>query len=140
MKLADINVAVGILSGMKLFRISDKKTRTALVNNYGELRPHFKKVNEDASEIRTKFQQDWNEELDAVQAFRDKGVRVVGHDEYLEAEAGANKAISDLFLADVEVDIIPVAKNDFLANCAGVADDLTMEQLFFLEDCGIIVP
>ena len=140
MKLADLNVAIGILAGMKLFRIADKKTRTALVNDYGELRPYFKKVRDDAEEIRTKFQADWDEELDAVQAFRSKGKPVVGHDAYLEAETDANKAISDLYLAEVKVNISPVKKDDFLAHCAGVADDLTMEQLFFLEDCGIIVP
>ena len=139
MKLADINVAVGILAGMRLFRIADKKTRTTLVNDYGELRPIFKKASEDAEEIRNKFRQDWDEELDAVQAFRAKGRPVVGHDAYLEAEEGANKAIADLYLAEVEVDIVPVKKDDFFAHCAGVADDLTMEQFFFLEDCGIIV-
>ena len=136
MKTQDICNAVGILSGMKLYRIPDKNTRRTLLDDYRNLRPLFKKATEEATEIRTKFQQDWDDELDAVQAFRDKRRPVVGHDAYLEAEADANKTIADIYAVDAEVDIKAVPMDDFLANCGG--EDLTLEQVAFLEEVGII--
>ena len=132
MKLAEVNAIVGILAGMKINRIADKKTKTALLNDYLLLRPLFKKANEDVGEIRIKFQDDWNDELDAVQAFRDKRKPVVGHDAYLEAEEDANKAISDVLSAEVEVDIKSVPMDDFMASCGG--EELTFEQIAFLQE------
>lgn len=136
MKLAEVNTIVGILAGMKINRIADKRIKSALLHDYLNLRPLFKKANEDVGEIRTKFQEDWNDELDAVQAFRDKRKPVVGHDAYLEAEKDANKAISDLFSAEVEVDIKSVPMDDFMASCGG--EELTFEQIAFLQESGII--
>lgn len=136
MRLGDINVIVGILAGMKINRITDKKAKTALLNDYLHLRPHFKKANEDTEEIRKKFQEDWADELDAVQAFRDKRKPVVGHDAYLEAEKDANKAISDLYSAEVDVDISSVSIDEFMTSCGG--EELTFEQIAFLQETGII--
>lgn len=136
MRLADINVAVGILSGIKINRLADKRVKTALLNDYLALRPSFKRAKEDVEEMRDKFQQDWSDELDAVQALRDKRRPVVGHDEYLFAERDANKAIDDLLSADVEVDIKSVPMDDFINTCGG--EDLTLEQVAFLQQVGII--
>ena len=136
MKLSDVNVIVGILAGMKINRITDKKIKTALLNDYLHLRPLFKKANDDAEEIRKKFQDDWEDELDAVQAFRDKRKPVVGHDAYLDAEKDANKAISDLFSDKVDVDINSVPMDEFMTACGG--EELTFEQIAFLQDTGII--
>lgn len=136
MKLSEVNVIVGILAGMKITRIADKKTKTALLGDYLRLRPLFKRANEDAEEIRRKFREDWDDELDAVQAFRDKRKPVVGHDAYLEAERDANKAISDIFSREVEVDIKPVPMDDFMASCGG--EELTLEQVAFLQEAGIV--
>ena len=136
MKLSDVNVIVGILAGMKINRITDKKIKTALLNDYLHLRPLFKKANDDAEEIRKKFQDDWEDELDAVQAFRDKRKPVVGHDAYLDAEKDANKAISDLFSAKVDVDINSVPMDEFMTACGG--EELTFEQIAFLQEAGII--
>lgn len=136
MKLSDVNVIVGILAGMKINRITDKKIKTALLNDYLHLRPLFKKANDDAEEIRKKFQDDWEDELDAVQAFRDKRKPVVGHDAYLDAEKDANKAISDLFSAKVDVDINSVPMDEFMTACGG--EELTFEQIAFLQETGII--
>ena len=136
MKLSDVNVIVGILAGMKINRITDKKIKTALLNDYLHLRPLFKKANDDAEEIRKKFQDDWEDELDAVQAFRDKRKPVVGHDAYLDAEKDANKAISDLFSAKVDVDINSVPMDEFMTACG--TEDLTIEQLAFLQESGIV--
>ena len=136
MRLSEVNVIVGILAGMKINRIADKKTKTALLNDYIRLRPLFKKANDDAEEIRKKFQDDWEDELDAVQAFRDKRKPVVGHKAYLEAEMDANRAISHLFPAAVDVDINSVPMDEFMTACGG--EELTFEQIAFLQDTGII--
>ena len=136
MKLSDINVAVGILSGIKINRLSDKRVKTALLNDYLALRPSFKRAKEDVEEMRAKFQQDWSDELDAVQALRDKRRPVVGHDAYLVAERDANKAIDDILSAEVDVDIKSVPMDDFINICGG--EDLTLEQVAFLQQVGVV--
>ena len=136
MTIATINVLVGILAGMKLNKISDKKVKTALVNDYLHLRRFAKEADADRKELVDKFQSDWADELDEVEAFRRENKPVVGYDSYLEAERDANKAISDLFTKDVEVDIQPVPMNDFMAHCG--ADELTLEQLAFLQENGVV--
>lgn len=136
MTIATINVLVGILAGMKLNKISDKKVKTALVNDYLHLRRFAKEADADRKELVDKFQSDWLDELDEVEAFRRDNKPVVGHDSYLEAEKDANKAISDLFTREVEVDIQPVPMNDFMAHCG--AEELTLEQLAFLQENGVV--
>ena len=136
MTIATINVLVGILAGMKLNKISDKKVKTALVNDYLHLRRFAKEADADRKELVDKFQSDWTDELDEVEAFRRENKPVVGHDSYLEAEKDANKAISDLFTKEVEVDIQPVPMNDFMAHCG--AEELTLEQLAFLQENGVV--
>ena len=136
MRLSDINVAVGILSGIKINRLADKRVKAVLLNDYLALRPSFKRAKEDVEEMRAKFQQDWSDELDAVQALRDKGRPVVGHDAYLVAERDANKAIDDILSAEVDVDIKSVPMDDFINICGG--EDLTLEQVAFLQQVGVV--
>ena len=136
MKIATINVLVSILGGMKLNKISDKKVKTALVNDYLHLRRFVKDTEADRQALVDKFQSDWADELDEVEAFRREGKPVVGHDCYLEAEKDANKAISDLFLQEVEVEVKSIPMSDFTAFCG--AEELTLEQLAFLQESGIV--
>lgn len=136
MRLSDVNVIVGILAGMKINRIADKRTKSVLMNDYLRLRPLFKKANEDVDEIRRKFQEDWNDELDAVQAFRNKRKPVVGHEEYLEAEEDANNAIAHVLAEDVDVEVKSVPMDEFMTACGG--EELTFEQVAFLQEAGII--
>lgn len=134
MKLAAINIAAGILSGIKLNRITDKDAKAALLRDYLALRKVCKEAEAEKDEIIRKFQDDWADELKAVQAFRDKGEKVAGHDDYLDAEKDANKAIQDIFSAIVDIDLSP-AKIDAIID---FSEDITLEQIAFLEDCGII--
>lgn len=134
MKLASINIAAGILSGVKINRISDKDAKAALLRDYLELRKVCKEAEVEKDEIIRKFQEDWADELGDVQAFRDRKEAVVGHDDYLEAERDATKAIQGIFSEDVDIDLIPArmeAITDF-------SEDITLEQIAFLQDCGII--
>jgi hypothetical protein len=127
---------VGILAGMKINKITDKKVKTALVNDYLCLRKFAKEADTDRKELVDKFQSDWADELDEVEAFRRNGQPVIGHDSYLEAEKDANRAISDLFTREVEVDIKSIPLDDFMAYCG--AEDLTIEQLAFLQESGLV--
>ena len=136
MNIATINMIVGILSGMKLNRITDKDVKATLVGDYLHLRKFVKEAEADRQALVEKFQQDWADELDDVESFRKDGRPVVGHDAYLEAERDANGAISAIFSREVEVDIKPVPMDGFLASCDG--EELTIEQLAFLEESGII--
>ena len=136
MKLATINMLVSILGGIKLNKILDKKVKTALVNDYLHLRKFVKEGEAERQDLVDKFQADWADELDDVETLRRAGKKVVGHDAYLDAEKDANKAISDIFSSEVEVDIKPVAIDDFMASCAG--EELTLEQLAFLQESGLV--
>lgn len=136
MKIATINVLVGILAGMKLNKIADKKVKTALVNDYLYLRRFVKEAEADRQALVDKFQEDWADELDEVEAFRKENKPVVGHDCYLEAEKDANKAISDVYAKEVEVEVKPIPMNDFTAFCA--SEEMTLEQLAFLQENGLV--
>lgn len=136
MRIADINVLVGILAGMKLNKIADKSVKTALVNDYLHLRKFVKETEADRKELVEKFQSDWADELDQVEAFRKEGKPVEGHETYLEAEKDANEAISALFSREVEADIKSIPMDSFLASYDG--EELTLEQLAFLQESGLV--
>lgn len=136
MKIAEINIAVSILAGIKINRIADKRVKACLVNDYLHLRKFVKEAEAERQDLVDKFQQDWADELAEVEAFRRDGKPVVGHDAYLEAEKDANKAISDIFSREVEVDIKPVPMDDFTTALGD--EELTLEQLAFLQEVWII--
>lgn len=136
MKTQTINTIAGILSGIKINKITDKEVKEALINDYLHLRRFVKDADEERKELVEKFQADWMEELAAVEAFRRENKPVEGHDEYLEAERDANKAIAAIFDRDVEVSLKAVPLDEFIAACGG--EELTLEQIAFLEDGGII--
>lgn len=136
MKLSTINALAGMLSSMKINKITDKAVKTALVNDYLHLRKFVKDADEERRELVEKFQKDWAEELPLVEAFRRENKPVEGHQEYLEAEADANKAIAEIFDNDVEVSLKAVPLDDFVAACR--MEELTLEQVAFLQDCGLI--
>lgn len=134
MKLVDINTTAGILSGMKLNKIEDKRAKAALLKNYLALRKLAKEAMDDKNEIISKFKEDWKDELADVQAYRDKNEPVVGHDAYLEAERDANEAIQDILLREVDVELTKVDMTVF----TGFSDDITFEQIAFLLEVGLI--
>jgi len=136
MTIANVDMLVSILAGMKLNKITDKRVKSTLVNDYLLLRRHAKETEADRKVLVDKFQSDWADELDAVEAFRRADKPVVGHDAYLKAEKDANEAVSALFSREVEVDIKPVPMDDFMAHCG--AEELTFEQLAFLQESGVV--
>lgn len=136
MKLSTINALAGMLSSMKINKITDKAVKTALVNDYLHLRKFVKEADDERRELVEKFQKDWAEELPLVEAFRRENKPVEGHQEYLEAELDANNAIAGIFDRDVEVNIKPVSMDDFVSACGN--QELTLEQTAFLQDCGLI--
>lgn len=136
MKLSTINALCGIIVDMIDFKkLPDAKARITLYNNYYHLRRFVKQAESDRQEIVNKFQQDWKDELAAVNAFREEKKPVVGHDAYLEAEQDANKAIADIFDAEVDVAIKPVKLEAFMSSYKG--EELNFEQIAVLQENGI---
>ena len=136
MKLSTINAIAGILSGMKINRITDKEVKTALVNDYLHLRRIVKDADEERRELVEKFQADWREELAEIESYRSQGKAVEGHEAYLEAERDANRAIADIFNTDVETRLKGVKMEDFVGAIGN--EELTFEQIAFLQDNGLI--
>jgi hypothetical protein len=134
MKISTASTAASILSGIRLNRITDKDAKAALLKDYLALRRVAKEADADKDEIIRKFQEDWADELRAVQSFREKNRPVIGHLDYLEAEKDANKAISAIFSADAEIDLSPVE----ISAVADFSEDITLEQIAFLQECGIV--
>ena len=123
-----------ILAGMKINKVVLKGPKQALMMDYLALRKEVKKAEADREEIVRKFQDDWAEELPKVESFRRQGKPVVGHLDYLEAEKDANKAISDIFSQEVDIDLtaVPIDALD------AVSEDITLEQIALLQENGII--
>lgn len=134
LKLYIIDQIAGILAGVKINRIEDKAAKSNLMKDYLALRKVLKEAQEDKDEIVRKFQEDWKDERAAVEKYRRENKPVVGHLDYLDAERDANKAIQDLFGKEVELTLTPVSFDAF----SGVSEDLTLEQLAFLQENGII--
>jgi nucleoside-specific outer membrane channel protein Tsx len=135
LKLYIIDQIAGILAGVKINRMEDKAAKSALMQDYLALRKVLKSAQEDKGEIIRKLQEDWGEELAAVEKYRREKKPVVGHLDYLEAERDANKAIQDLFSREVDITITPVSFEAF----EGVSDALTLEQAALLQEVGIIL-
>ena len=113
MKLARniIDNLVEILGGIKINRIEDKEAKSALLKNFLALRKVAKEAEADRNEIVRKFQEDWADEIPAIEKFRKAGEPVIGHLDYLEAERDANKAIVEIFANEVEVEIEPIRES-----------------------------
>ena len=136
MKLSVVNALALILAGIKINRITDKEVKTALVNDYLHLRRFAKKAEEDRDEIVRKFREDWKDELPVIEAYRREGKPIAGQEDYLEAEKDANKAIADLFSAEVDTEVKSVPMDVFLGACGG--EELNLEQIALLQENGII--
>lgn len=134
MKVAVAISLVEILAGIKINHIEDKDAKAALLKDYLALRKVAKAAEADRDEIVRKFQDDWLEELPAVEKFRRDGKPVVGHLDYLEAERDANKAIVDTFAQEVDIAIVPVKMDAISA----FSEDITLEAVAALADNGII--
>ena len=134
MKKSDAMTVAEILAGIKINRIEDKEAKAVLLKEYLAIRKEAKEAFREKEEIIGKFQEDWADELKAVRSFREKGRPVIGHLDFLDAERDANKAISDTLGAEVELDIVPVS----LEAVAAVSDDITLEQIAYLVEQGIL--
>lgn len=137
MKVQDINIVAGILAKVNFGKdISDQKIRLTLYNDFYHIRRFVKQAGEDRQEIIDKFQADWRDAIAAVQAFRQENKPVVGHDDFLEAEKDANKAISALFSAEVDATLKPVKIDAFMAAYKG--NELTFEDIAALQESGVL--
>lgn len=123
-----------ILGGIKINRIEDKEAKAALLKDYLAIRKEARQAEADRDEIIRKFQDDWKDEIPAIGKFRAEGKPVLGHLDYLEAEKDANKAISAVFSQEVDIDLAPVEMDALEA----VSEDITLEQIAFLQENGII--
>lgn len=141
LKLYIIDQIAGILGGVKINRMEDKEAKSALMQDYLALRKVLKPAQEDKGEIVRKFQEDWKDELAAVAEYRRKEKPVVGHLDYLAAERDANKAISDIFDREVELELEKVPEAP-LFKPALWGENTTLEQIFgsidVLKENGII--
>lgn len=135
-KLSAANSIAGILSGIRISRITDKSVKIKLLNAFLSSMKVVKEADAERIQIIEKFQKDWLDELKAVENLRIKNAPVVGHDEYLEAEKDTNGIISSIFDRDVDLPVEPITLEEFMDSCGN--EDITFEQIAFLKECGVI--
>ena len=135
-KIFAIKTVSGILSCLKLNRISDKEVKNNLLTDYLALRKVIKSTEEDKREFVEKFQEDWKDELLAVRKLRLEKQPVEGYDEYLKAEAEGNLILQKMDETEVEVSINPVKIDKFVASVS--EEEINFEQIAVLLDNGIL--
>lgn len=136
MKYFEIKAIVDILAGIKLCKISDSDVKGGILMNYLALRKIVKDVEADKQELVMKFQEDWQEERNAVIELRKKKQPVEGHDDYLKAVDETNLILQKMDETEMEVSIKPVKMDKFVASVPG--EEINLEQIAILVDCGIL--
>lgn len=136
MKYFEIKALVDILAGIKLCKIPDSDVKGGILMNYLTLRKIVKDVEADKQELVMKFQEDWEEERNAVIELRKKKQPVEGHDDYLKAVDETNLILQKMDETDMEVSIKPVKMDKFVASIPG--EEINLEQIAILVDCGIL--
>lgn len=134
MKVDNVVTIARLLAGIKINKLTDKEEKKKLLSNYLKANRIVKAVDADKQKLVEKFQQDWKDELSEVNALRDAGKEVVGHDEYLEAEKDALAGMEGLYAVDSalygEKDIeFEKVKADLLYDADLWADDILLAQI-----------
>lgn len=136
------NIAIhecsSILNEIKITRLQDKELKLKLVHNYLELRKTSNALMEDIQAIKTKFQEDWKNELLEVVALRRNSEQVdeKKYGDYLAAESDANDALMAINEGEADVDLEPIDTDVFVA--AMGEDDITLSSIGYLADNGIL--
>lgn len=136
MKYFEIKNIVDILAGIKLCKISDSDINSGILMSYLALRKIVKDVEADKQELVMKFQNDWEEERDAVFALRREKKPIEGHDDYLKAVGETNLILQKMDETEMEVSIKPVKMDKFVASIPG--EEINLEQIATLVDGGIL--
>ena len=136
MKYFEIKALVDILAGIKLCKIPDSDVKGGILMNYLALRKIVKDVEADKQELVMKFQEDWQEERNAVIELRKKKQPVEGHDDYLKAVDETNLILQKMDETEMEVSIKPVNMDKFVASVPG--EEINLEQIAILVDCGVL--
>lgn len=134
MKIKTVDVLAGILNLVNFYRWENKELKVALTNNYLGLRKIVKQAQEDQGELIKKFQEDWKDEIAAVQEFRSKDKPVEGHEAYLKAETDGIEAISQIYETEADFAFITVDMDAFVSELNG---EITPEQVAILADNGL---
>ena len=123
MKLSIANSLVVILGGVKFMTAENEALRSALLDNYLELRSFVRPYEDNRKDMVDKFNADW--------AGKDHNGA-----EYQKAFSMLNKANSTLLDKEVDAHITPVALGDFMGISG--AKDITLEQVAFLIEWGVL--
>lgn len=137
------NIAIhecsAILNEIKITRLQDRELKLKLVHNYLELRKASNALMEDIQAIKSKFQEDWANELREVIVLRknSEAIDEKKYADYLAAEKDANDALSAINEGETEVDLQPMETDAFVS--AMGEDDITLSSIGYLSDMGVLI-
>ena len=125
MRTDTIATLAGILSGIKINKISDKEVKAGLLKDYLALRKVSKVAEEERNEIVSKFHEDWGGETPTKEAEKDAedAIRVIyGRDMDLALEKVKSEPLydPDIWADDITLGQIPGTIDFLVAN--GVAE------------------
>lgn len=123
-----------ILNGIRYNRIEDKAVKSVLLKEHLALHKVAIEAMAVKDEITRKFQEDWMEEIAAIEKARAENKPICKSAKLAEAEADANNTLDEIFSEEVDIDITAVDKDAVLDN----AGDITFGQIAYLVDNGII--
>ena len=134
-----IHECSAILNEIKITRLQDRELKLKLVHNYLELRKASNALMEDIQAIKSKFQEDWANELREVIVLRknSEAIDEKKYADYLAAEKDANDALSAINEGNTEVDLQPMETDAFVS--AMGEDDITLSSIGYLSDMGVLI-
>ena len=136
LKVVIIDSIVNVLATIKLSKITDKEVKEKLIKDYLLMRQVVKRAQEDRQEIIDKFRSDWGDTINEVEKLRKEKKPVDEYKDFLTAEEDTVSLITKLFNVEEELSLSPVKLDDFIS--AVGEENITLETIAFLEDCGIL--
>lgn len=136
------------LSGIKLNKITNKEVRSAVISNHLQMYNISKSYDDDVQELRKRFFEDKDDEINKVNALREKfkneSDSVIkssiiaeiesDHKELLELEQAFYKEVNELHNSEIELNLKKIKQLDFIDACTETNTDITGSDLILLED------
>lgn len=148
MKRGQIIEAFRLISGIKMNVVSDKETRKAIISNHlqmyklaeshdNEVKEVYKKLFEGKEEEMSKVNE-LRQEFNSSDATQERKIAIIkelttDYKNILELEGEFNVTIENLINEDVDVDLVPFNKEEFVDACANSNLEFTMNDIVRLE-------
>lgn len=127
-----------LLSSIKLNKVSDKETRSAILANHMALYKLNKGVNDDVEELRKRFFEGKEAELKKYIALQDAGKTDELDPKMRELVIEFNTEYGNLMSSHADVSLKKIDADSFVDALAEQNIDITLEELARMQECGLV--